>query len=122
VQVTNSHTQTTSTVMVDYEHLSIRCRYCRDIAHCLRDCPSRPGPRRSLGRPLHIPLSHLGNPAAVSQATSGSQTEQPLESTWETINTRSRRQHSTRTLQPVVGTYGSTGPGFGEWFRSLGAT
>jgi hypothetical protein len=46
VQVTNSHTQTTSTVMVDYEHLPIHCHYCGDIAHCLRDCPSRPGPRR----------------------------------------------------------------------------
>jgi hypothetical protein len=46
VIIINSHTLSKSIVLIDYYHLSIRCRYCGDPGHCLHDCPLRPGPRR----------------------------------------------------------------------------
>jgi hypothetical protein len=56
VIVTNQHTQATSTVLIDYDHLPIRCRYCGDTAHCLRDCSVRPGPCRAQPqRPMRAP-------------------------------------------------------------------
>jgi hypothetical protein len=50
IQVTNAATSTTSTVLVDYNYLPIRCRVCGDTTHCLKDCTTRVGHERARNR------------------------------------------------------------------------
>jgi hypothetical protein len=47
VTITNKHTQAILTVLIDYDHLLIRCCYCNDTTYCLRNCTIRLGPRRT---------------------------------------------------------------------------
>lgn len=47
VQVTNETTKTTKTILIDYNYLPIRCKFCLDTQHCVKDCPERPNARRS---------------------------------------------------------------------------
>lgn len=46
VFVTNEITKITKKIIIDYNFLPIRCRYCLDTNHCVRDCPERPNSRR----------------------------------------------------------------------------
>jgi hypothetical protein len=45
VVVRNEHTNQNITVLIDYCFLLIKCKYYHSVEHCLKDCPSRPGPR-----------------------------------------------------------------------------
>jgi hypothetical protein len=50
VQVSNGATNTTSTILIDYNYLPIRCRACGDTKHCLKDCSLRARQDRSRNR------------------------------------------------------------------------
>ena len=41
IMVKNEITQVTSTILIDYNFLPIRCRSCLETTHCARDCPNR---------------------------------------------------------------------------------
>ncbi len=42
ISVTNEATNVTKKILIDYNFLPIRFRYCLDTNHCVRDCPERP--------------------------------------------------------------------------------
>jgi hypothetical protein len=46
VIVENSLTQIEVEILIDYDNLRLRCKYCAATIHCIRDYPSRPGARQ----------------------------------------------------------------------------
>lgn len=64
VYVTNETTQITKKILIDYNLLPIRCRFCLDTQHCVKDCPER---NATLKNSDHGPISkpnapqHTGN-------------------------------------------------------------
>jgi hypothetical protein len=55
VTVSNAATNKKTTIIIDYDHLPIRCKFCMDPSHRVRNCPNREdswGPRKgSSGAP-----------------------------------------------------------------------
>lgn len=45
VFVDNTITKCESKILVNYNFLPIRCRFCLDTSHCVRACPQQPDPR-----------------------------------------------------------------------------
>jgi hypothetical protein len=41
VVVTNEKKEEKATILIDYNHLSIRCKFYFDTLHCMKDCPNR---------------------------------------------------------------------------------
>jgi hypothetical protein len=97
VVITNSATQLNSGVLIDYNFLPIRCRYCLNTAHCVKDCPLRPGLRRPRppGRPAQRKQDGLlpreGNATNPRIEENTSAQPQP-QSDWTEIPTKSRQR------------------------------
>ena len=49
------------TILVDYANLPIRCRYCYDLSHQIRDCPQRTNNMRTAKQTATIPPSKPSN-------------------------------------------------------------
>jgi hypothetical protein len=82
------HTQSGVTILIDYDNLPIRCRYCWDLSHYLKDCPVRPGPRHPRA-PRTGAQGSIGNPTSPvrTQATSSVVTTHPEPVSTESIAT-----------------------------------
>lgn len=45
--VENSHTKMETKVLIDYNNLSICCKFCIAVDHCFQECPLQTGTRRA---------------------------------------------------------------------------
>jgi hypothetical protein len=81
VVVRNSITQTKVTILIDYNFLPIRCRYCFSTEHCIKDCPARSdgrNQRNSQGQPRQQRYGVGSRPqSARQQGTPSRQQQQP---------------------------------------------
>jgi hypothetical protein len=46
VIVTSAITKKKTTILIDYNHLPIRCKFCFNTSHCVKECPNRCDIRR----------------------------------------------------------------------------
>jgi hypothetical protein len=81
VLVTNSISQTKATILIDYNYLPIRCRYCLSTDHCIKDCPIKSvirKPRTSQGPNRYQRNSGWNSSQQVASRQTAGKKGQPL--------------------------------------------
>jgi hypothetical protein len=97
VVVTNSITQTKATILIDYNFLPIRCRYCFSTEHCIKDCPARSEGRKQRSSQGQLREQRHGT-GGRSQSTR-QQGAQPRQQQQPVVNSRISRADKGKQIE-----------------------